>query len=223
MVRKQCFEVGCLGGSSSRSVELCFRLAVTQSCIFCGFWKKRNNLKPVLQVPTSHEIHQRALVCCLGSGREDSTTGITASLLHPEPMSRGIDQSDVKAYFTYKSQVPYRCSLCFLFGSSGGVFSQRHLLRLSVWPPWVRFSVSCRLEEWCAMTGYGVTPNSLSDLLEMRRVRRSIQEHRHGISHILKWAGACLNQCQMWEQPLWFRLGWRTRHSFQLPCSVHYR
>lgn len=107
--------------------------------------KEKKNFKPVLQVPTSHEIHQHARICCLSSGGEDATTGITASLLRPEPMSQGIDQSDVKAYFMYKSQVPYRGSLCFLFGGSGGVFPQRHLAR--VWPPWVRFSLSRRLEE----------------------------------------------------------------------------
>lgn len=72
-----------------------------------------------MQVPTSHKIHQRACVCFLGSGGKGATTGITASPLCPEPMSRGIDQSDVKAYFMCESQVSYRGSLCFLLGSSG--------------------------------------------------------------------------------------------------------
>lgn len=91
----------------------------------------KKNFKPVLQVPTSHEIHQRARVCYLSSGGEDATTGITASLLRPEPTSRGIEQSDVKAYFMYKSQVSCtnhrsRGSLCFLFR---GCFPPKTLVR----------------------------------------------------------------------------------------------
>jgi len=114
VVRKQCFEVGCLGGgSSSRSVGLYFRLAVTQSCIFCGFWKKKKEKKisqtsfAGAHITRNAEMHQRGGVCCLGSGGEDATSGITASLLRPKPMSQGINHSNVAEY---ESQVPDRGS-----------------------------------------------------------------------------------------------------------------
>lgn len=132
MVRKQCFEVGCLGGKFVQKCGVVFQVGCDSELYLLWFMgekkKRKKKIKPVLQVPTSHKIHQRAYVCCLTSGGKDVTTGITASPLCPEPVSWGIDQSDVKAYFMYESQVPYKGSLCFLLGRSG-CFPQKILDR----------------------------------------------------------------------------------------------
>lgn len=122
MVGQQHFDVGWLGAgsSSSRSVLLFFRLAMIQSCVFCGFSPKKiyiyikKYFKPVPQVPTSQSIHQRARVCCLSRGGEGPTTGIRASLICPELLSQGIGRSDAKAYPTCEPQVPRRGSVCLL-------------------------------------------------------------------------------------------------------------
>lgn len=110
----------------------------------------------------------------------------------------------------------------FLFGSPEGVFSQRHLSRVLVWPPWACFSFSCRAAGaavGCAVTpslpfgdgeGEGIHPGAWTGPFSHPSVRGNIS----------KPAARCGSSSQMWEQPLFFCSGWRVRHSFQLPCGV---
>lgn len=176
-----------MGGSSSRRVGLFFRLAVTQSCLFCGFLGRKKKVgkkfKAVLQVLTSHEIPQRARVCCLGRGGEDATTGITASLLHPKPISWGTDQSDYRPEIFHVQVTGH---------TQGSIMSSPPLGAPGVFSPkdtWFclaalgSFSLRHRLEE----LGWGGRLRSYFTLLEWlsgeeRRVRRSGQECGQSIS-----------------------------------------
>lgn len=130
--------------------------------------KVGKKFKAVLQVLTSHEIPQRARVCCLGRGGEDATTGITASLLHPKAISWGTDQSDHRPeIFHVHSQVTHRDPLCLLLSwGLQGCFPPKTLG--FVWPPWAPFPCATGWRSWCGLAGYGVTSRSSSGFLERR-------------------------------------------------------
>lgn len=187
MVRKQCFEGGCLGRKFIQTCGAVFQVGCDSELSFLWFLGRKKKVgkkfKAVLQVLTSHEIPQRARVCCLGRGGEDATTGITASLLHPKPISWGTDQSDYRPEIFHVQVTGH---------TQGSIMSSPALGAPGVFSPkdtWFclaalgSFSLRHRLEE----LGWGGRLRSYFTLLEWlsgeeRRVRRSGQECGQSIS-----------------------------------------
>lgn len=206
-----------------RSVGLFFRLAVTQSCLFCGFWgekkKRKKEFKPVFQVPTSHKIHQCACICCLDCGGEDTTTGIklpstpqTSVLGYRPVMSKPISCAKHRSH----AELQYIFSLGAL-----RVFSPKDTCRwFWLGHPGLASPFLAIWGSWCGVTGCGVTPHSFIAFWRWGGWRDSSRSiGRSFLTPFSEWEHIWTSS-QMWEQLLFFCLDWTTRHNFQLPCCM---
>lgn len=206
MVRKQCFEVGCLGAQRVCSeVWGCFSgwpWLRAVSFVVSGERKKgKKEFKPVFQVPTSHKIHQCACICCLDCGGEDTTTRIklpsrpqTSVLGYRPEWCQSLFHLQNKGPIYFLSGGPESVFFQRHFATLSSVFSQSHLSRVWVWPPGLCFSSSCRLQELVWGDWVWSCSILLHCLLGMGRMKGFIQEHRQVLSHTLQWVGTCLNQ-----------------------------
>lgn len=170
MVRKQCFEVGCLGGESVQKRGVVFQVGCDSELYLLWFLGKKKIIRKK-KIKTSfagahitrNSTSVLVFVVSVVVGRTQPQESQLPSSA-PSWCLRVWSRATSKPISCTNHRSPCRGSLCFLFGGSGGVFPQRRFVRA--------FGLASMgllpLVPQAGGAGVGFLGTELSGLLEMR-------------------------------------------------------